>query len=58
MRRHRHAGDIGGGEVGTGTVDANGVAPPSGGVPGHVDADFHRQPGFHQLDVSGGEFAE
>jgi hypothetical protein len=46
-----HAGDIGGGQVGAGTVQACGMAPPAGGIAGDVDADFHHQVGFHQRDA-------
>lgn len=49
-RRVSAAVTSGGGEVEAGAVPACGVAPPAGGVPGDVDADFHHQFGFHQRD--------
>ena len=62
VRRRRPTGDVGGGEVGAGTVQACGVAPLAGGITGDIDADFHHQPGLDQRDVqslpaapSGGE---
>ncbi|MET7738519.1 hypothetical protein ABZT02_45835 [Streptomyces sp. NPDC005402] len=51
VRRRRQAGDVGEGEVGAGAVQACGLAPPAGAVPGDVDADFHHQLRFHQRDV-------
>lgn len=51
VRRRRQEGNVGGREVGAGTVPTRGVAPPAGGVTGDIDADFHHQPGFRQRDV-------
>lgn len=48
--QRREAGKAVGGEVGRGAMPACGVAPPAGGIPGDVDADFHHQIGFHQRD--------
>ncbi len=48
--RRRQEGNVAGGEVSAGAVQACGVAPPAGGATSDVDVDLHHQLGTHQRD--------